>query len=107
MTCCVFSLAVVFAVGMALGCFYFTVLWQTVRRLPDAPSPSRLLLASLLIRTGMVLPVFYLIMAGHWERIVVALGGFIVMREILTRLWGRGKAGFLRNGVCHGHSGSE
>jgi F1F0 ATPase subunit 2 len=101
------ALFVVFAAGMALGGFYFSVLWQTVRRLPEASSPARLVLSSLLLRMGVILPAFYLLMAGRWERIVVALGGFVVMREILTRRWGKEKLDFLRKGAVHGHSGSE
>ncbi len=99
------SLALVFAAGMALGGFYFTVLWQTLRRLPEASSPARLLLSSLLTRLGIVLPAFYWLMAGRWERMAVALGGFIVIREILTRLWGKEKPNGLMKGAVHGHSG--
>jgi len=101
------SLVIVFAAGMALGGFYFTVLWRTVRRLPEASSPARLLLTSLLLRMGVLLPAFYLLMAGRWERIVVTLVGFIVMREILTRLWGKEKSDPLLKGAVHGHYGPE
>lgn len=101
------SLVLIFVAGMALGSFYFAVLWRTVRRLPEASSPARLLLTSLLIRMGIVLPAFYLLMAGRWERIAVALGGFVVMREILTHLWGKEKPGRPLKGAVHGHSGSE
>jgi len=101
------SLVIVFAAGLALGGFYFTVLWQTVRRLPEASSPAGLLLSSLLLRMGVILPAFYLLMDGQWERIVVALGGFVIMREILTRFWGKEKPDFLGKGAVHGHSGPE
>ncbi len=84
------SLVGVFAVGMVLGIVYFAILWQTVRRLPVASSPVKLLMTSLLIRVGIVLPAFYLIMAGRWER-----------------FWGQVKPHCLRNGAVHGHSGPE
>ena len=100
-------LLVVFAAGMALGGFYFAILWQTVRRLPTAAHPARLLLTSLTIRMGIVLPSFYLLMAGQWKRIVVALVGFVVMREILTRFWGKEKPGALRKGTVNGYYGPE
>ncbi|OPY16617.1 MAG: N-ATPase, AtpR subunit [Syntrophus sp. PtaB.Bin138] len=100
-------LMAVFAAGMVLGVFYFAVLRQTVRRLPETAHPARLLLTSLLIRLGVVLPVFYLLMAGRWERIAVALGGFVVAREILIRLWGKEKFTSPLKGVVHGHPGSE
>jgi F1F0 ATPase subunit 2 len=102
-----FSLMAVFAAGMVLGGFYFAVLRQTVRRLPDTAHPARLLLTSLLIRLGIVLPAFYLLMAGRWERIAVAMGGFVVAREILIRLWGKEKFAPLLKGAVHGHPGSE
>jgi len=101
------SLVMVFAAGMVLGSFYFAVLWRTVLRLPEESHPARLLLTSLLIRMGFVLSAFYLLMAGRWERIAVALGGFVVMREILTRLWGKKKLDSTLKGALHGHSGPE
>ena len=43
-----FSLVAAFAAGLALGAFYFTALWRTVRQLPYAKSPARLMLEVLL-----------------------------------------------------------
>jgi len=74
-----------FGGGLALGAFYFTVLWRTVRKLPEAKSPVRLMLGGFLLRMAVVLPVFYFVMGGHWERLAAAFCGFIVMRMILTR----------------------
>jgi F1F0 ATPase subunit 2 len=85
-------LTAAFAVGLALGAFYFIALWQTVRRLPSAVSPVRLMLGSLVLRMGVLAVGFYFIMGGHWERLAVALLGFIVMRKILTRRLGPQKA---------------
>ncbi|OPY89140.1 MAG: N-ATPase, AtpR subunit [Syntrophus sp. PtaU1.Bin208] len=101
------SLVGIFTAGMILGGFYFAVLWQTVRRLPESSAPARRLLMSLLLRMAVILPAFYLLMAGRWERIAVALGGFVVMREILVRFWGKKKPDSLLKGVVHGHSGPE
>jgi hypothetical protein len=39
-----------------------------------------------------VLAGFYMIMSGRWERIVAALAGFILMREIMKRVFGTQKA---------------
>jgi len=39
-------LSVAFAAGLVLGAFYFIALWRTVRKLPDAPRPLRLMLGS-------------------------------------------------------------
>ena len=78
-------LAVAFTAGMVLGVFYFTALWQTVRRLSSAKSPARLLLGSIILRMVVVMAGFYLIMGtGHWERLASAMLGFIIVRKILT-----------------------
>jgi F1F0 ATPase subunit 2 len=82
-------LAVAFTVGMVLGAFYFIALWRTVRQLPVAKSPARLLLGSLIIRMVVVMAGFYLVMgAGHWERLTAAMLGFIIVRKILTYFLG-------------------
>ena len=78
-----------FSAGMALGALHFTGLWLTVRRLPDAGAPLGLLLASFLARTAAAAAGLALVMDGRWERLVAALAGFIVTREILVRLIGR------------------
>ena len=70
---------------MLLGASYFIGLWWTVRQLPSAKSPARLLLGSLILRMAVVMAGFYLIMGtGHWERLAVAMLGFIIIRKILT-----------------------
>lgn len=81
----IFFLIAAFAAGTVLGAFYFTALWHTVRQLSSAKSPARLMIGSFLIRMGVVLAGFYLVMgAGHWERLAAAMLGFIMIRKILT-----------------------
>jgi len=77
-----------FAAGLVLGAFYFIALWRTVRKIPDTQSPARLILGSLVVRMAVVLPGFYFVMSGHWERLVMALIGFILARKLLTRRFG-------------------
>jgi F1F0 ATPase subunit 2 len=79
----------VFALGMALGALYFAGLWHTVNRLPDAGEPLRLLLLSFLIRASVAVAGLGLAMDGRPDRLIAALVGFIVMREILVRRLGR------------------
>ena len=79
-----------FAAGLVLGAFYFIALWRTVRKLPDAPRPLRLMLGSFIVRMAVVLSGFYFVMSGHWERLVIALIGFILMRQLLTSRFGLG-----------------
>jgi F1F0 ATPase subunit 2 len=82
-----YSLVGALAVGVGLGLFYFGGLWLTVRAVPTAHRPALLTLGSFLARLGMTLFGFYLIMGGRWERLLVALLGFILMRAILVRHW--------------------
>jgi len=77
-------LSMAFAAGMALGAFYFISLWQTVCRLPATENPVRLMMGSLVLRMAVLTAGFYFVMGGHWERLAVALLGFIVIRKILT-----------------------
>ncbi len=81
-----------FAAGLALGTFYFIALWRTVKRLPDTPNPVRLMLSSFVLRMAVVLPGFYFVMGGEWQRLATALMGFVLMRMILTRRLGIDKA---------------
>lgn len=83
------DLAVAFLLGMGLGAFYFLFLWKTLQKIPDVDNPGFVMFRSFIIRTSVVLSGFYLIMDHSWERIVAALFGFIVMREVLTRIKGK------------------
>lgn len=74
------------ALGMILGAFYFMTLWQTVNRLPRIKNRLRLMVISYALRLTVLLTAFYFIVQnGHWERLVSALLGFVLMRVIYTR----------------------
>lgn len=77
-------LVTAFSAGMVIGAFYFIALWKTVQRLPSAKNPARLMLISLIARLAVVFISFYFLMDGHWERLLVAMIGFIIMKNILT-----------------------
>lgn len=79
----------IFVMGMALGTLYFAGLWHTVRRLPDAGRPLRILFWSFLLRAAVAMTGFFLVMNGRWDQLIAALGGFILAREILVRRLGR------------------
>lgn len=85
------DLIMAFAAGLLIGSFYFLALWMTVRRLPKARLPAVLTLGSYLIRSAVSMAGFYLVMSGCWERLLVSLLGFIVMRSILVRWFRPGK----------------
>jgi len=78
-------LVLMFAAGLALGAFYFISLWLTLERLGETQSRARLLLTSFVVRLAVVLTAFYFLMKdGHWERLALAMIGFVIMRKILT-----------------------
>jgi F1F0 ATPase subunit 2 len=85
-------LTAAFAAGLVLGAFYFIALWQTVRRLSSSASPVRLMLGSLVLRMAVLTAGLYFVMGGHWERLALAMLGFVVMRKILTYRLGPIKA---------------
>jgi F1F0 ATPase subunit 2 len=81
----VLYLAMAFLVGMGTGIVYFGGLWWTVRQLPFVRQPALLTMGSFLVRTGISLTAFYLASEGHWERILISLLGFIIIRGLLVR----------------------
>ncbi len=81
----VLYLLMAFFVGMGTGIVYFGGLWWTVRQLPFARQPALLTLVSFLVRTGISLTAFYLASGGRWERILISLLGFMIMRGFLVR----------------------
>jgi F1F0 ATPase subunit 2 len=81
----VLHLLMAFLVGMGAGVVYFGGLWWTVRRLPFARRPALLTLGSFFVRTGISLTAFYLASGGRWERILISLLGFIILRGFLVR----------------------
>jgi F1F0 ATPase subunit 2 len=74
--------------GFLLGFLYFRFLWMTVRRLALSLHPVRLLIISFVVRLGLVLGAFYLLMDGEAGRLLLVLGGFVAARELCKRLWG-------------------
>ncbi|MGK7874102.1 MAG: ATP synthase subunit I [Xenococcaceae cyanobacterium] len=84
------SVAIAFVIGLGLGLFYFGGLWLTVRRLPTTKSPLRLMLTSFLLRLGISLVGFYLIIRGKLgvqglAPLLVCVLGFLLIRTILIR----------------------
>ncbi|MFZ7110999.1 MAG: ATP synthase subunit I [Desulfatiglandales bacterium] len=78
------------AAGAGLGLFYFSGLWWTLRRLPSVRSPSFWLMASFLVRAGLCLLGFYLILGNAPERLLAALAAFLLCRTVMVR-WLRPK----------------
>lgn len=78
----------VFALGVALGLFYFAGLWFTVRRLTVSRHPELLVLSSFGVRISIVLLSFYTVSQGRWEPIVACMTGFLIARTLLVRRHG-------------------
>jgi F1F0 ATPase subunit 2 len=80
----VMAMTIAWAAGLALGGFFFLGLWWTVRWGLVSPRPALLFLASVLLRMGVTLAGFYFVADGQWERLLLALAGFIMARPIVT-----------------------
>lgn len=83
------ALALVLAGGALLGAFYFGTLWLVVRRLDRLARPAVWLGVTSILRLAVVLVLFALLVDARWERVVVALVGFLAVRAVLTRWLGR------------------
>jgi len=70
--------------GIVLGGFYFAVLWYTVQRLSTVSRPALWMILSFVIRLGVVLSGFYLLSGGHWQNLLLALLGFVMVRSVLV-----------------------
>lgn len=75
-----FNLALVLLAGAGLGLVYFGGLWLVVRRLAQWRHPGLVMLASLVVRTAVVVLGFLVLLDGQWQRAVAMLAGFILAR---------------------------
>ena len=80
------SLLLVFTAGGLLGAFFFGGLWWTVRIGISSNRPALWFCASLLLRTGVTLVVFFLVARGQAIRFVACLVGFVTARQVVTWL---------------------
>jgi F1F0 ATPase subunit 2 len=71
-------------VGTALGLFFFGGLWWTVRKAITSTNPALWFFGSVMLRMAVVMSGFYLVMAGDWRRLCIALVGFIIARMLVT-----------------------
>jgi F1F0 ATPase subunit 2 len=79
-------LALALAAGVLLGAVFFGGLWWTVCKGVSSNRPALWFFGSLLLRMGIVLPGFYFVSGGHWERLLLSLLGFIVARLFVNWL---------------------
>ncbi|SFH26372.1 F1/F0 ATPase, subunit 2 [Nitrosospira sp. Nsp14] len=75
--------------GMVLGTIFFGGLWWTVIYATNACRPGRWFVCSLLLRTGIVIIGFYLLLdlsGASWATLLAGLAGFGLARIAATRL---------------------
>ena len=83
------TLFVPFILGGLIGWVYFSGLWETVRRLPEARNPHWLMIASFAARTLFALGGFFILADGQWERVAASVAGFFIVKAVLVRSFGR------------------
>ena len=78
----------VFGAGFVLGFFYFGGLWWTVNQLTTTRYVAPLFAFSFVLRTAVTLYGFYLIIDLRWDRVLIAVIGFVLARLFTVRHWG-------------------
>jgi len=78
-------LALALAMGILLGAVFYGGLWWTVHRGVSSERAALWFLASLVLRLSVVLAGFYFVSAGHWQRLLLCLLGFVTAR--LAVIW--------------------
>ncbi len=79
-----------FAVGVAVGVFYFTGLWLTIRRLSTSRLPWLLAISSFLLRLSVLTVTFFMVTNGRLENIFSCLAGFLAVRMVAVSRATRG-----------------
>jgi F1F0 ATPase subunit 2 len=80
------ALMLAWVAGGALGAFFFGGLWWTVRKSLASARPALWVFGSLLLRMGVTMTGFYFVSGGDWQRLLGCLVGFVMARQIVTRL---------------------
>lgn len=81
----ILNLILALVAGFLLGAVFFGGLWWTVQKGLSSRRPAFWFFGSLLIRTSIATSGFYFASDGHWERLLICLFGFFVMRQIAVR----------------------
>ncbi len=72
--------------GTMLGAIFFGGLWWTVRKTVTVRHPALWFFGSMLLRMCIVLPGFYFILGGSWQKLLAGLLGFVAARLVMVRL---------------------
>jgi F1F0 ATPase subunit 2 len=85
----VFMLMPPLVAGALLGGVFFSGLWWTIRRAVASRRPGYWFVGSMLVRTGLALAGFNLLLTlpgNGWKTLVAGLLGFVIARLAATRL---------------------
>jgi F1F0 ATPase subunit 2 len=88
------TLLIPFVLGGMIGWVYFSGLWETVRRLPEAKNPQGLMILSFAARTIFALGGFFILTDGQWERMAASVAGFFIVKAVLVCSLGRNAKSF-------------
>lgn len=80
------ALGLAWLAGATLGALFFGGLWWTVRKSLFSAKPALWMFGSLLLRMGVTMTGFYLVAGGDWQRLFSCLVGFLMARQLVTRL---------------------
>jgi F1F0 ATPase subunit 2 len=80
------ALVLAWIAGGTLGAFFFGGLWWTVRKSLASDKPALWVFGSLLLRMGVTMTGFYFVSGGDWRRLLSCLVGFVMARQLVTRL---------------------
>ncbi len=79
--------------GFLLGILFFGGLWWTVQKITAGGRPVPFLISSFLVRSGLLLAGFYLLLSAGWQYLLAGLVGFLAARVTLTYKYCPGKRG--------------
>jgi len=83
------SLILMFMAGALLAGVYLAGLWFTLRTLHKRRHPALWMVTSMVLRMGLVMFVFFLILdQGPWQLLLATVAGFITLR-LFTVHWMR------------------
>lgn len=74
--------------GIVIGVFFFGGLWITIRRVQHLRRPGIVLFASSVVRITIALGGLYVVAWGRWERLLIAVVGFMLARLVVIRSFG-------------------
>lgn len=95
------GLVAAFVAGTVTGIVYLGILWGSVYGLARSRRPLARLGVGAVLRLGLVLGSLYLVMDGHWERLLAGLAGFALARIAATR-WASGAGSALAGAASGG-----